>query len=109
MPYLYLTVAIVAEVIATSLLKATNEFTRLWPSIAVIAGYGVSFYFLTLTLKTFPIGITYAIWSGLGIVLVSTVAYFIYQQKLDFAAIIGISLIIAGVIVINLFSKSVVH
>lgn len=109
MHYLFLTIAIISEVIATSLLKATNEFTKLWPSLIVIAGYGCSFFFLTLTLKQIPVGIAYAIWSGLGIVLVSIISFIVYQQKLDTPAIIGISLIISGVVVINIFSKNIGH
>lgn len=109
MQWLYLTVAIIAEVIATSTLKSTENFTRLWPSITVVVGYAVAFYFLTLTLKTIPIGITYAIWSGVGIVLVALVSWVFYKQTLDLPAIIGMGLIIAGVLVMNLFSKSVAH
>ena len=107
MHYLYLGIAIVTEVVATATLKATHNFTRLWPSLIVVAGYLCSFYFLTLTIRYIPIGITYAIWSGLGIVLVSLAAYFIYQQKLDLPSIIGITFIIAGVVIINLFSETV--
>jgi small multidrug resistance pump len=109
MMFLFLFVAIVAEVVATSALKASNGFTRLFPSIVVIVGYGTAFYFLSLTLKSIPIGIVYAIWSGLGIVLISLVGYFIFRQKLDIPAIIGIVLIMTGVIVMNFFSKSISH
>lgn len=107
--YLYLAVAILAEVIATSALKASNEFTRLWPSVIVVLGYGVAFYFLTLCLRTIPVGIAYAIWSGLGIVLVAIIAYFLYDQKLDAPALVGIGLILSGVLVINLLSKTSGH
>ncbi|MEY3479415.1 MAG: hypothetical protein RIQ71_190 [Verrucomicrobiota bacterium] len=107
MTYLYLAIAIVAEVIATSSLRASCGFTRLWPSVAVLIGYAVSFYFLSLTLRSMSVGITYAIWSGVGIVLISLIAWLLFGQKLDSAAIIGMLLIIAGVAVINLFSKSV--
>lgn len=107
--YLYLAVAILAEVIATSALKASNEFTRLWPSVIVVLGYGVAFYFLTLCLRTIPVGIAYAIWSGLGIVLVAIIAYFLYDQKLDAPAMVGIALILSGVLVINLLSKTSGH
>jgi small multidrug resistance pump len=107
MQYLYLTIAIVAEVIATSALKSSEGFTRLWPSVIVAVGYGVSFYFLSLTLKTIPVGIAYAIWSGLGITLVSIIGYFVYKQGLDIPAILGLLLILAGVLVINVFSKTV--
>ena len=109
MHYLYLIIAISAEVVATSALKATGEFSRFWPSTIVVISYLISFYFLTLTLRAIPIGITYAIWAGLGIVLVSIIALVVYKQKLDFPAVLGIGLIVAGVIVINLFSKSIEH
>ncbi|KGQ70355.1 multidrug transporter [Chelonobacter oris] len=107
--WLYLCIAIVAEVIATSMLKLSNEFTRVVPSIMVIAGYGVAFYFLALTLRTMPIGIAYAIWSGIGIFLITAIGRIFYQQKLDWAAIIGITLIVSGVVVTNLFSKVMSH
>lgn len=109
MTYLYLTIAIVAEVAATSALKASAEFTRLWPSLIVVIGYGVAFYFLTLTLRTIPVGVTYALWSGLGIVLVTIVGIFLYRQVPDLPAILGMGLIVAGVLVINLFSRTVGH
>ncbi len=109
MHYFYLVVAIATEVISTSLLKATEEFTKPLPTVIVIVGYLLSFYFLTLTLRAIPVGITYAVWSGLGIVMVTAAAFFLYNQSLDLAAVIGITLIIAGVIVMNLFSKSIVH
>jgi len=107
--YLYLSVAIVAEVIATSALRAAAGFTVLLPSAISIVGYVVAFYFLSLTLKSMPVGVAYAIWSGVGIVLVSLVALVIYKQVLDLPALLGMGLIMAGVIVINLFSKSAVH
>ncbi len=107
--YLYLGVAIVAEVIATTALRASDGFTQLWPSIISIAGYVVAFYFLSLTLRTMPVGVAYAIWSGVGIVLISLAGWLIYKQLLDLPAIIGMGLIMAGVVVINLFSKSTVH
>ena len=109
MNWLILGIAICAEVIATSALKASQGFTRLFPSILVVVGYAISFYLLSLTLKVIPIGITYAIWSGLGVVLISLVAWYFYGQKLDLASVIGISLIVAGVMVLNLFSKVTVH
>ena len=99
--------AILSEVSATSALKASAEFTRLIPSLIVVVGYGLSFYFMTLVLRTLPLGITYAIWSGLGIVLVSLVGMFFYKQVPDVAAVLGMGLIIAGVVVIHLFSKKV--
>ena len=107
MAYLYLTIAIIAEVAATSALKASAEFTRLYPSLIVVVGYGVAFYFMTLVLRTIPVGITYAIWSGLGIVLIAIAGVFFYKQTLDIPAISGLFLIIAGVIVIQVFSKSI--
>jgi len=109
MKYLFLTIAIIAEVIATSALKSVEGFTKLWPSVIVVAGYGVAFYFLSMTLKTIPVGIAYAIWSGLGITLVSIIGYFFYKQSLDFPAILGLGLILAGVVVINVFSTTVSH
>jgi len=109
MAYLYLAIAIIAEVIATSALKASAEFTKLVPSIIVVVGYCVAFYFLTLVLRSIPIGISYAIWSGLGIVLISLVGIFVYKEIPDTPALIGMALIIAGVVVINLFSKTTAH
>jgi len=109
MPYLYLAIAIVSEVFATSLLKASGEFTRLWPSLGVVLGYLVAFYFLTLTLRVIPVGVAYAIWSGVGIVLVTAAAWVFYGQKLDAPALAGSGLIVAGVLVINLFSKTAGH
>ena len=109
MNYLYLAIAIVAEVIATSALKASEGFTRLWPSLIVGIGYLVAFYFLSLTLRTMTVGVSYAIWSGVGIVLVAIIGWLVLGQKLDAPAIGGMGLIIAGVVVINMFSKSTGH
>lgn len=109
MQWLYLGIAIVAEVIATSALKAADGFTRLTPSLVVIAGYATSFHFLSLTLRTIPLGIAYAVWSAVGIALVSVIAWLVYGQALDAPAILGIGLIVAGVVVVNGFSKSVAH
>lgn len=106
---LWLTLAVGAEVIATSMLRAADGFTRLIPSVVVVIGYCVSFWALSQVVRMMPLGIAYAIWSGMGIVIVSVAAYFIYHQKLDLPAVIGMALIIAGVLVINLFSKSSVH
>jgi len=103
--YFYLAIAIIAEVIATSSLKAVKGFSTPIPLITVIVGYGLSFWLLSLVLKTMPVGIAYAIWCGCGIILVCIISWLIYGQKLDLPAIIGISLIIAGVITINLFSN----
>lgn len=107
--WLYLGIAIVAEVIATSTMKATQGFSRLGPSLVVAAGYLVAFYFLSLTLRTLPVGVAYAVWSGVGIALVSLIAWLIYGQTLDGPAIVGMALIVAGVVVLNGFSKSVAH
>ncbi len=107
MAYIYLAIAIVAEVAATSALKASVEFTKWLPSLVVVMGYGIAFYFMTLTLRTIPIGITYAIWSGLGIVLVALVGALLYKQTPDIPAIIGMGLIILGVVVIHVFSNTV--
>lgn len=109
MSYVYLLIAIVAEVIATSALKSAEGFTKLGPSVIVVIGYAIAFFCLSLTLRTLPVGIAYAIWSGVGIVLVTGFAWIYYGQKLDLAALIGLGLIIAGVVVINLLSKSVAH
>jgi len=106
---MYLAIAIIAEVVGTVALKASGEFTKLVPSAVVVIGYGVSFYFLSLTLRTIPLGITYAIWSGVGIVLIATIAAIVYRQIPDIPAIIGMALIVFGVVVINVFSKTVSH
>mgnify|MGYP000029354571 FL=1 len=107
--WVYLISAIVSEVIATSALKASTGFSKPLPSVVVVVGYLVSFYFLSLTLKTIPVGIAYAIWSGVGVVLISIVAWLLYGQKLDLPALIGMGLIISGVMVINLFSSTAGH
>lgn len=107
--WLFLSAAIIAEVAATSSLKASQEFTRLGPSLIVIAGYALAFYLLSLTLRAIPVGVAYAIWSGVGVALVALIAWFVYGQKLDLAGVIGIALIVAGVVVLNLFSKSAAH
>ena len=107
--WVFLSIAIISEVIATSALKSSENFSRLLPSLVVIIGYSASFYCLSLTLKVIPIGVVYAIWSGVGIVLITLVAWILFKQKLDIPAIIGILLIVSGVVVMNLFSKTVVH
>ena len=109
MAYLYLTIAIVAEVVATNALKASEEFTKVVPSIVVVVGYGAAFYFLSLVLKVIPVGIAYAIWAGMGIVLVAIVAAIVFKQVPDLPAIIGMLLIISGVVVINVFSQTITH
>lgn len=107
--FTYLAIAIISEVIATSALKASNEFTRLIPSLVVVIGYSIAFYCLALVLRTIPVGLSYAIWSGLGIVLITLVGAVVYKQIPDTAALIGMALIIAGVVVINVFSKTISH
>ena len=109
MAYLFLAIAIVAEVVATTALRAADGFTQIVPSIVSIVGYAVAFYFLSLTLRTMPVGIAYAIWSGVGIVLISLAGWVIYRQLLDAPAIIGMGMIMGGVIVINVFSKTAMH
>lgn len=104
MSYLYLAIAIVAEVIGTSALKAAEGFTRLLPSLVVIAGYGTAFYFLSLALKVIPVGIAYAIWSGVGVALVTLIGWIVFRQRLDAPALAGVALIVAGVVVIHVFS-----
>jgi small multidrug resistance pump len=109
MKWLYLSIAIVSEVVGTSALKSSDGFTKLLPSILVILAYGTSFYFLSLTLRVIPVGIAYAIWSGVGIVLLSLIGWFLYGQKLDLPAFMGIGLITAGVVVLNTLSKVSAH
>lgn len=106
---LTLALAIVAEVIATSALKASEGFTRLGPSLLTVLGYTAAFYCMALTLRTVPVGIVYAIWSGAGIVLISIIGAVLFRERLDAAALGGMGLIVAGVLVINLFSESVRH
>ena len=107
--YAWLAIAIVAEVTATSTMRATQGFTKLAPSLVTVAGYAVAFYCLSLALRTMPTGVAYAIWSGVGIVLVASLAWAFQGQRLDLPAILGMALIIAGVLVMNLFSNSVSH
>jgi small multidrug resistance pump len=107
--WVFLSIAIVSEVVATSALKASEGFTRLWPSVIVTVGYASAFYFLSLTLKTIPIGVAYAIWSGVGVALIALIAWLFFGQVLDTPALIGLALIIAGVVVLNVFSKTLVH
>lgn len=107
--WLFLLAAILSEVTATSSLKASAGFTKVIPSVIVVVGYALSFYFLSLVLKAIPIGIAYAVWAGLGIVLLALVGWIVFGQALDTPAMIGIALILAGVIVMNVFSKTVVH
>lgn len=107
--YLMLIAAVFMETIGTTALQASHQFTRLWPSVTVVVAYGISFYLLGLTLKYLPVGITYAIWSGFGIVFIAIIGYFVFNQKLDLPAVLGMSLIIVGILVIHLFSKTVAH
>lgn len=109
MNHLFLVIAVVFEVIATSTLKATDGFTRFWPSAVTVAGYACAFYFLSLSVRTMPVGIVYALWCGIGIVLVTLVGWVVLKQALDTPALLGMGLILAGVVVINLFSKTVTH
>ncbi|MBU7439175.1 SMR family transporter [Paraburkholderia fungorum] len=108
-PYALLAIAIVAEVVATSAMRASEGFSRLVPSAVVVIGYGIAFYLLSLTLKSIPVGIVYAVWAGAGIVLITLVALVLYRQVPDVPAIIGLGLIIAGVAVLNIFSKMQAH
>jgi len=107
--YLYLAAAIVLEVIATTCLKVSDGFTRLWPSVVTAVGYAGSFYCLSIALRSMSTGVAYAIWSGVGIVLISLLSWLLFKQRLDAPALIGMGLIMAGVIVINTFSRSVSH
>ena len=109
MNYAYLTIAIAFEVIATSALKASEGFTRLGPSVVTVVGYAFAFYLLALTLRTMPVGIVYAVWSGAGIVLITAIGWLYFRQSIDAPGLIGIGLILAGVLVVNLFSKSMGH
>lgn len=108
-PYLLLGIAIAAEVVATTALARSDGLTRLWPSLVVAVGYGVAFWLLAIVLRVMPTGVVYAVWSGLGIVLITAVAWVWYGQKLDVAAIIGLGLILLGVLVVQLFSAAAPH
>lgn len=107
--WMMLGLAIVAEVIGTTALKASESFTRLVPSLVMVIGYGVAFYCLSIVLKTVPVGVAYAVWSGLGIALITLVAFLVYGQRIDLAGLLGMGLIIAGVVVLNVFSKATAH
>ncbi|AVF59943.1 DMT family transporter [Vibrio diabolicus] len=108
-PMLALSIAIVCEVIATSYIPKTEQFTKMMPSTVVLIGYCIAFFLLSVTVKTMPVGVVYAIWSGAGIVLVATVGYFVYGQRLDLPALVGIGFILTGVMIVNLLSKTVGH
>ncbi len=109
MPWVYLAIAVMFETIGTTALKASDGFTRLWPTVLVALAYGVSFWLLSMVLRTIPVGIAYAIWSGLGICLIAGIGYVVFGQRLDLPAVLGLGMIIAGIIVIQLFSKSTGH
>ena len=109
MNYVFLSIAIVCEVVATTALKQTDGFTRLMPSLVTVVGYALAFYFLSLPLRTLPVGIVYAVWSGVGIVLITAIGWLWFRQTLDLPALIGMGFIIAGVLIVNLFSKTLAH
>ncbi|GAB3263839.1 DMT family transporter [Chitinimonas naiadis] len=109
MQWLFLALAIVAEVIATSALKLSEGFSKPWPSVVVVLGYSVAFYFLSLTLRSMPVGIAYAVWSGVGVVLITAIGWLWFGQRLDMPALLGMGLIVAGVLVLNLWSRSAAH
>jgi small multidrug resistance pump len=107
--YIYLTLAILAETIGTTALQASTQFTRFWPSVLVVIAYGISFYLLALALRYMPVGVVYAIWSGLGIVFIACIGYVVFGQRLDLPAVVGLLLIISGILVIHLLSDSTTH
>ena len=109
MHYAILLAAVIAETIGTTALYASQQFTRLWPSLLVVASYSISFYLLSMTLKWFPVGIMYAFWSGMGIVLIALFGFLVYGQRLDWPAIIGLAMIVGGIIVIHVFSTTATH
>ena len=109
MHWLYLGAAILFETVGTTALHASQQFSRLWPSVLVVAAYGVSFYLLAMVLRYIPVGVAYAIWSGLGICLIALIGYIVFGQRLDLPAVIGLTLIIAGIVVIQLFSDNATH
>ena len=107
--YIYLILAVAAETIGTSALQASAQFTRLWPTVLVVIAYGVAFYLLGLTVKYMPVGIVYALWSGLGIFFIALIGVFVFKQSIDAPAVLGLSLIIAGIVVIQVFSQTTSH
>lgn len=109
MPWLYLLVAIAGEVVGTTALKASDGFTRAGPAALVVIGYAVAFYFLALVLRTIPLGVTYAIWAGVGVAAVTLIGWVVYGQRLDPPAVLGIGLIVAGVVVLNVWSSTTPH
>jgi small multidrug resistance pump len=104
--YIYLFAAIIAETIGTTALQASQQFTRLWPSVLVVVAYAISFYLLSMTLRVMPVGIVYAIWSGLGIVLIAAIGFVVFHQRLDLPALLGLAMIIGGILIIHLFSAT---
>ncbi|UWQ15741.1 QacE family quaternary ammonium compound efflux SMR transporter [Aliiroseovarius sp. M344] len=109
MPYLVLILAVIAETVGTTALQASQQFTRLGPSLTVIVAYGISFFLLGWALKFMPVGIAYAIWSGLGIVLIAVIGFIMFGQRLDWPAILGLAMILGGILVIHLFSTATQH
>ncbi|WP_292291088.1 SMR family transporter [Marivita sp.] len=109
MPYLILMLAVLAETIGTTALQASQQFSRPLPSAIVVVAYGAAFYLLAIALKSFPVGIAYAMWSGMGIVFIAIIGFAVFGQRLDLAAILGIALILAGIVVINIFSNTAMH
>lgn len=107
--YLYLILAVAAETVGTTALQASNQFTRLWPSVTVVVAYSIAFYLLSLTLRTMPVGIMYAVWSGLGIVLIALIGWLVFGQNLDWPAIAGMIMILGGIVIIQLFSHTATH
>jgi multidrug transporter EmrE-like cation transporter len=107
--YLFLLIAVAFETFGSTCLQASHQFTRLWPSLGVLAGFGGAFWFFALVLKALPLGITYAMWSGIGMVLIAGSGWLVFGQRLDLAGALGIGLIIAGIVVINLFSSAATH
>ena len=107
--YLFLLIAVAFETFGSTCLQASHQFTRLWPSLGVLAGFGGAFWFFALVLKALPLGITYALWSGIGMVLIAGSGWLVFGQRLDLAGMLGIGLIIAGIVVINLFSSAATH
>ncbi|NIZ09881.1 SMR family transporter [Pseudooceanicola sp. HF7] len=107
--YISLVLAVIAETIGTTALQASQQFTRLWPSVLVVLAYGASFYLLSMTLRSMPVGVVYALWSGMGIVFIALIAFIVFGQKLDLAALLGMGMIMGGIIVIQVFSKTSLH
>ncbi len=107
--YLFLIAAVIAETIGTTALQASAQFTRLWPSLLVVLAYSISFYLLSFALRAMPVGVVYAIWSGLGIVLIACIGFVLFGQRLDPPAVLGLAMIIGGIVVIHLFSSATTH